>query len=110
MKTRKRSIKRAMRRTPARRGVPTVPQPALEIKPSLPPVPPEKKMKTIWFMVGLVLLTMGGVIFLSGLYYLVNPSAMRTVLSHLQPDVWWGAIMVLAGLTFVLTQRKSTAG
>jgi hypothetical protein len=68
----------------------------------------EKQMKSIWFMVGLVLLTMGGLIFLTGIYYFIEPSQTPTAMSHLQPDLWWGAVMALAGGTFVFTHRNKT--
>ncbi len=67
----------------------------------------ERKMKSIWFLVGLMLLSMGVIILVSGIYYYVHPIQGRTALSHLHPDLWWGGIMVVAGLLFVITQWKS---
>ena len=52
-------------------------------------------MKPIWFFVGLILLIMGGIIVLTGIYFMINPSADKKVLSSLHPDLWWGAIMVI---------------
>jgi len=70
----------------------------------------EKKMKPIWYMVGLVLLSMGTIIFLAGIYYLVNPPPVRTTTAHLQPNIWWGALMMAVGGFFVFTNRKATVG
>jgi FtsH-binding integral membrane protein len=66
----------------------------------------EKKMKSIWYLVGLMLLSMGALVFASGVYYYFNPNNVHTTLSHLHSSIWWGAIMVVAGLVFVVTQRN----
>ena len=63
-------------------------------------------MKPIWYFVGLILLTMGGIIFLSGIYLLIDPPAVKTVLSETHPDIWWGAVMILFGLLLYLKNRK----
>jgi len=67
----------------------------------------EKKMKSIWYLVGLMLLGMGTIILASGVYYYFNPNNVRTVLSSLHPSLWWGGIMVVAGLVFVVTHWNS---
>jgi hypothetical protein len=51
----------------------------------------------IWFFVGLILLAYGLLVVLSGLVY-PNPA---TVLGHLRPALWWGAIMLVAGGGFL---------
>ncbi|MHB8931490.1 MAG: hypothetical protein ACYC5R_12915 [Melioribacteraceae bacterium] len=63
-------------------------------------------MKPIWYFVGLILLTMGGIIFLSGIYLLIDPPAVKTVLSETHPDIWWGAVMILFGLLLYMKNRK----
>ena len=68
----------------------------------------EKKMKPIWFFVGLILLVMGGIIFLSGIYNLINPPAVKTVLANTHPDIWWGAIMMIFGGIMYLKTRNKT--
>ena len=67
-----------------------------------------KKMKPIWFFVGLILLVMGGVILATGLYDLIAGVEAKTVLAKLHPGVWWGALMVLAGVIFVLTNKNAS--
>lgn len=67
----------------------------------------EKNMKSIWYLVGLMLLGIGAIVFISGIYYYLNPNQGRTVLTHLHPSLWWGGIMVAAGLVFVLTHRNA---
>ena len=68
----------------------------------------ELKMKPIWFFVGLILLVMGGIIFLNGVYLLINPPAIKTVLSETHPDIWWGAIMFVFGGIMYFKTRKQT--
>jgi len=65
----------------------------------------EKKMKPIWYFVGLILLAMGGVVFLSGLYTLIFRVQHKTALAELHPDLWWGAIMVIVGIIFFLKNK-----
>ena len=63
-------------------------------------------MKPIWFFVGLILLIMGGIIVLTGIYFIIYPSADKKVLSDLHPDLWWGAIMVIVGLIYVIKNKN----
>ena len=67
-----------------------------------------KKMKSIWYFVGLMLLSMGAVVALSGAYLLLNPPEVKTVLAELHPSLWWGLVMVVAGAVFYFTHRDST--
>jgi len=67
-----------------------------------------KKMKPIWFFVGLALVVMGGVILGTGLFDLVKGVGSGKVLDRLHPAVWWGGIMVAAGLIFALANRKAS--
>lgn len=65
-------------------------------------------MKPIWYFVGLLLLSMGAIIMLTGVYHVFNPPASATVLAQLQPNLWWGGIMTLAGLIFLLANKNKT--
>ncbi len=65
-----------------------------------------KHMKPIWYFVGLMLLAMGSVILISGLFDYSSERTAKTVLSDLHPALWWGGVMVVAGLIFFLTNRK----
>jgi hypothetical protein len=64
------------------------------------------RMKPIWYFVGMILLAMGSVVLLSGLYSLFFPPRTHTVLEELHADIWWGAIMIIAGGIFFLFNRK----
>jgi len=68
----------------------------------------EHKMKPIWYFVGLILLVIGGLIFLSGLYQLINPPTITTVLAETHPNIWWGTLMIIFGGAMYLKTRKQT--
>jgi len=66
------------------------------------------KMKPIWYFVGLMLAVMGLVVECSGLYRYFSPEHTRTVLANLHPEIWWGAIMIVAGVILLLVNRRAT--
>ena len=66
-----------------------------------------KQMKPIWYFVGLMLSVMGVVVFIAGIMNYSREGIAKTVLSELHPELWWGAIMVVAGLIFFLTNRRA---
>jgi FtsH-binding integral membrane protein len=68
----------------------------------------EHQMKPIWYFVGLILLVIGGLVFLSGLYQLINPPTATTVLAELHPNLWWGVIMIVFGGVMYLKTRKQS--
>ncbi len=63
-------------------------------------------MVTVWEWVGAVLLTYGVIIFLTGLYLLYRPHT-STELHHLYPNLWWGGVMIMAGLIFLVFPRRA---
>jgi hypothetical protein len=60
---------------------------------------------SIWFFSGLLLLTYGILILATGLWELSHPLAHPPVLSYLHPPIWWGAIMLTAGLFYTIRFR-----
>jgi hypothetical protein len=64
------------------------------------------EMKSIWYLVGLMLLAMGALVLAGGIGDLISPPAHATVLARLRPNLWWGAVMMIAGAVFFLTHRK----
>lgn len=66
-----------------------------------------KQMKPIWYFVGLMLTAMGVVILASGLFDYSGERTTKTVLSELHPALWWGAVMIVAGIALFLTNRKA---
>ena len=67
-----------------------------------------KKMKPIWYFVGLMLSAMGAVVLISGIVNYSDAEVAKTVLSDLHPALWWGAVMIVAGAIFLLANRKTT--
>lgn len=65
-------------------------------------------MKPIWFFVGLILMVVGVLILLTGLYQLINPPEIKTVLSETHPGIWWGAVMIVFGLLMYLKNKNQT--
>jgi len=63
-------------------------------------------MKPIWYFVGLILSIMGVIIEINGIFLLSHPSTEIKVLSYLHPDIWWGGVMIIVGLIFLLKNRK----
>lgn len=63
-------------------------------------------MKPIWYFVGLILSVIGLIILLTGIYMLISPAQSKSVLGELHPDIWWGAIMVIVGVIFILRNRN----
>lgn len=57
----------------------------------------------VWFFVGLLLFVYGILIFISGLAELSNPP--ETVLSNLHAPVWWGALLIVLGGTYLFLFR-----
>ncbi len=72
-----------------------------------------KQLVSVWTWVGLVLTVFGLIVTGSGIYYVWAP-VPPTRLAELNPCLWWGAIMLTAGLLFlivpiVVARRPSAA-
>jgi hypothetical protein len=67
-----------------------------------------KKMKPIWYFVGLILLIMGAVILLAGIYSLSFGTKEITIFAKLHPNIWWGGFMVIIGLIFLVANKNVT--
>ena len=63
-------------------------------------------MKPIWYFVGLILLSMGSIVLLTGLYILFFSKETHTELGELHPDIWWGVIMMIVGSAFFFFHRN----
>jgi len=58
---------------------------------------------SIWFFIGLLLLIYGITIFAAGIYELFNPSyGSGVVLHQLHPSIWWGALLIILGLMYLI--------
>ncbi len=61
----------------------------------------ERKMLSIWFFVGVMLTILGALVVATGVNYIFHPQD-RTVLAHLNTNLWWGAVMLVSGLAFLI--------
>jgi FtsH-binding integral membrane protein len=64
------------------------------------------QMKSIWYLVGLMLLAMGAVITVAGIVQYLDPESVHTVLSELHPSLWWGLIMLASGALFAVAGKN----
>jgi hypothetical protein len=64
---------------------------------------------SIWFFIGISLLGNGLLIFGAGLYQLAHPPAVPVVLFSLHANVWWGAVLTLAGAFYSIHFRPGRA-
>ncbi len=60
---------------------------------------------SIWWFAGVLLLAYGVVIFSTGVWELSHPPANPPVLSHLHAPIWWGALLTIAGLGYIIGFR-----
>ena len=59
----------------------------------------------IWFFIGVLLSIYGVMIFGYGLWELITGHLANVVLARLHAPVWWGAIMLLLGLFYLVRFR-----
>ena len=57
---------------------------------------------SIWFFIGLLLTLYGVLILGSGLYELWVPPAHAAVLANLHAGIWWGAVLLVIGLIYLI--------
>lgn len=56
-----------------------------------------KRLISIWFFIGVLLLAYGVVITGAGIYEIFVPPAKPPVLQNLHAAVWWGAFLLVVG-------------
>jgi|WetSurMetagenome_2_1015567.scaffolds.fasta_scaffold84336_2 hypothetical protein len=66
----------------------------------------KNKMRSIWFFVGLVMSAMGFITILAGIYSLHTPENQDVRLSNLHANIWWGALILVTGLIYVVKNRN----
>ena len=66
----------------------------------------EKGMRSIWFFVGLIMLTIGILVFLAGIYELINPTIQDIKLINLHTNIWWGALIAVTGLIYTVKNKN----
>lgn len=63
-------------------------------------------MRPIWFFVGLILALMGLIIFATGIFALFNPSPNPKIMDASHPDIWWGGVMLVVGIIYILRNKN----
>lgn len=66
-----------------------------------------EKQIPIWFFIGVLMAVYGALILGSGIYGWVYPPEKKIALWELHADVWWGALMVILGVVYVVRFRPS---
>ena len=64
---------------------------------------------SIWFFIGALLTVYGALILGAGIYHLFSPPAQTVVMAYLHADIWWGAVILLMGLFYVIHFRPGRA-
>ena len=60
---------------------------------------------TIWFFIGVMLTIYGALIFGYGVFELATHQTANVQLANLHAPVWWGALLTLLGLFYLLRFR-----
>lgn len=60
---------------------------------------------SIWWFAGVLLLAYGVVIFATGIWEFSHPLPNPPVLSNLHAPIWWGALLIVAGLGYTIGFR-----
>ncbi len=56
-----------------------------------------RKLISIWFFIGILLLSYGVIITGSGLWELASPPAHPVVMADLHTPIWWGILLLAIG-------------
>ena len=64
---------------------------------------------SIWYFAGILLLAYGVVILSTGLWELGHPLLHPPVLNRLHAPIWWGALLTVAGLVYIISFRPRNA-
>ncbi|HTZ59044.1 MAG TPA: hypothetical protein VMB49_13135 [Acidobacteriaceae bacterium] len=68
---------------------------------------------SIWWFAGILMLAYGVIILSTGLWELSHPLPNPPVLSNLHAPIWWGGMLTVLGLIYVIGFRprnKSSKG
>ncbi len=55
---------------------------------------------SIWFFIGVALVVNGALVLGAGIYEWFAPPANPVVLFRLHANVWWGALLLIAGVAY----------
>ena len=66
----------------------------------------EKGMRSIWYFVGLIMLAIGIIVFTAGIYDLINPNDHNIRLTSLYTNIWWGALIAITGVIYIIKNKN----
>ncbi len=70
----------------------------------------KKGMRSIWYFVGLIMFAIGLVELAAGIYDLFYPSAKDIKLVNLHANIWWGIIILITGLIYIVKNKNKFIG
>lgn len=65
----------------------------------------ERRHISIWFFIGVLLAIYGALILGAGLWQLRHPAQPPVVLASLHVGIWWGALLLAAGVLYAVLFR-----
>ena len=63
-------------------------------------------MKSIWFIVGVILFIIGLIVLIAGIYDLFNPADQNIRLYSLHANIWWGLLILVAGFIYIIKNKN----
>ena len=60
------------------------------------------EMISIWFFIGALLLVYGVLILGAGIYEQVVPPGHPVVLAELHAAIWWGVLLIILGVVYLI--------
>jgi hypothetical protein len=70
----------------------------------------QKGMRSIWFLVGLIMFAIGSIVIVAGIFDLFYPSDQNIRLANLHANIWWGAIIALTGIVYIVKNKNKYVG
>jgi drug/metabolite transporter (DMT)-like permease len=64
----------------------------------------KQELISIWTWCGALVAVYGVLLVGMGVYYVFYPET-QTVTAHLNPSLWWGAVMVVSGATLLVAPK-----
>jgi hypothetical protein len=70
----------------------------------------KKGMRSIWYFVGLIMFAIGLVELAAGIYDFIFPPKETVRLANLHANIWWGILIIVAGIIYILKNRNKYVG
>ena len=66
----------------------------------------KKRMRSIWFFVGIIMSAIGFIELIAGIYDLIIPSKENIKLAYLHTNIWWGILILITGLIYIVKNKN----